>query len=86
MNYNMFMNGLKKAGIEVEPKDPRRSRRARSGGVYRARRQGALRVERSVSRLARQLDGGSATSVVAAAVVVLPRRPVDRVDRVHREQ
>ena len=44
-----FINGLKKAGIEVNRKiladlavhDP--------GSVYRARRQGALRVERSVS-------------------------------------
>ena len=48
MSYNMFMNGLKLAGHRSESKDPRRSRGARSRGVYGARREGALRAERSV--------------------------------------
>src|SRR5215218_1770696 len=48
MSYSVFMNGLKKAGIEVDRKI-RRHRRARSGGVYGARRQGAVGAERSVN-------------------------------------
>ena len=74
MNYNTFINGLKLAGHRSESEDPRRSRRPRSRRVYGARREGALRAERSVSGkrdATREIDpstsklgGGSATSVV----------------------
>ena len=65
-----------------EPKDPRRPRRARSRRVYRARRQGALRVERSVRLSLRQSTAAArprrTAAVVALSVTSRPRRPVHR--------
>ena len=49
MSYSVFMNGLKQGRHRSRPQDPRRPRGPRSGGVYRARRQGAHRAERCVT-------------------------------------
>ena len=75
MSYNVFMNGLKKAGIEVDRKiladlavhDP--------AAFTRARRQGARRAERRVSDLAHV---AVATAAARASVALPPFRFVCR--------
>ena len=37
LSYSVFMNGLKKAGVETRPQDPRRAGRVRSARLRQAR-------------------------------------------------
>ena len=77
MSYNVFMNGLKQAGIEVDRKiladlavhDP--------AAFTALAEQGARRAERCVSydSLARHYGGGATTAVIAAAVVIYDALP-----------
>ena len=67
MSYSRVHERAQEGRHRDRPEDPRRHRRARSGGVCDDRRQGARRAERRVSSVARRHSAAGATLGRAAA-------------------